>query len=470
MRTLPLTAPLFAALLLTACGPSESLSGSGGAGGSTHSGAGGTGGVKAVECTPGPAATTVAGFSRFTLDADTVGPAYAAAGDVNGDGRTDLVIARFGAFVNDEQTGMVHLDKGEVTAYLRGDGVDCWQKVPIVTAAEKFIFPNQPALEDVDGDGDLDVIVAAGFFVCQFDPDSGGACGALAWFENDPAGWTRHDIVPYGDERFYHQAVFVDFDGDGVKDIVTIGEAPDGGKARWFKGDGSEDRFEPNPREIGDGGGSFPSVLDVDGDGDLDVASAVYFQEGESFVWFERTGEPSAAVPAGTWDKHVMDSTSGRSIQLRFVPDLYGDGVTRAVGANHVNTNKTPPDPVESAVFVFDEPQDPKEPWTKKAISAGIESRPNEGIAVQAAPGVFGAGDADNDGDIDLVVSGDGDLRTYFLEQTTPGTFETHVLEESLGQAGGTLVVDLDGDGKNEVIFTGYEDNVVYVYAHEGKI
>ena len=89
------------------------------------------------------------------------------------------------------------------------------------------------------------------------------------------------------------------------------------------------------------------------------------------------------------------------------------------------------------------------------------------GAAASYAPGVFGYGDVDGDGDVDLAVSGDGDARTFWLEQTGKGAFTTHVLEDSLGQASGGLVLDLDGDGKSEIVFTGYENNVVYVYARK---
>ena len=51
------------------------------------------------------------------------------------------------------------------------------------------------------------------------------------------------------------------------------------------------------------------------------------------------------------------------------------------------------------------------------------------------------------------------------LEQTAPGQFITHVLEAQLGQAGGKVIADLDGDGANELVVTGYEDDVVYVYS-----
>jgi hypothetical protein len=200
----------------------------------------------------------------------------------------------------------------------------------------------------------------------------------------------------------------------------------------------------------------------------LDVASAEYFatfEDGEtaSFVWFERVGEPSAALPAGEWIRHKTDDQHGRAIMFDAVPNLYGDGVLRWVGTNHTNATGDDPGP-ESAVLVFDVPSDPREPWPSSQISEGIVSRPTVGLAYMAAPGLFGYGDIDGDGDIDIAVAGDGDQRTFWLEQTAPGTFATHVLEESLGQASGAIVQDLNGDGRNELVFTGYENDVVYVY------
>jgi hypothetical protein len=396
----------------------------------------------------------VNGFNRITVDGAAAGAAWVSTGDINGDGKTDLVVSTFGTFST--AGGVISLSPGAVTAYLQGDSTNCWQKVPIVTEAEKLYFPNQTTLADLDGDGDLDVVVAAGFFVCVFDSKVGN-CGAVAWYENDHGNWIRHDVVPFGDDHFYHQAVIVDFDGDGVKDLVTVGETSTGATTKWFKGNTSAARFDTTALVIGDGGGSLPVVRDIDGDGKLDVASAEYFVKNESFVWFRQT-------TPGTFERHVLDDTSGASIMFDLVPNLYGDGKLRGVGTNHVNTNKTPPDPVESAVFAFEIPADATMKWQKTQISTGIVSRPNMGMGVQAAPGVFGYGDVDGDGDLDIVVSGDGDVHTYWLEQTAPGVFATHVLEDSLGQAGGAKVIDLDGDGKNEVVFTGYEDGKVYVY------
>jgi FG-GAP-like repeat len=414
-------------------------------------------------CTEGPAASMVSGFNRYGVDMKATGAAWIVADDIDGDGRKDLVVSSFGAFKIDQDTFSVTLNPGRIDVYYQGKGVNCWAKEPLVTPNDGIYFPNQPVTGDVDGDGDLDIVVSAGFFPCQFDKIV-KACGSIAWLENDKGKFTRHDVVPSGsDGLFYHRAVLVDFDGDKVLDLVTVGETNKSGEFRWWKGVASKDRFEKTPRIIGEGGGSLPSVIDVDGDGDLDVASAQYFTGGASFVWYERTADPSAMNPAGTFARHDINTDSGKSIMLDFVPNLYGDGVLRAVGTNHTNTTKMPPDP-ESMVAAFDIPKPATGLWPKTVLSTGIVSRPSMGFGVQAAPGVFGSGDLDGDGDIDLAVSGDGDQRTYWLEQTSAGKFVTHIIEPSLGQASGAIITDLDGDRRAEMVFTGYEDSAIFVY------
>ena len=135
--------------------------------------------------------------------------------------------------------------------------------------------------------------------------------------------------------------------------------------------------------------------------------------------------------------------------------------MTRGVGSNHTNTVSVADDE-PSEIAIYTPTTDPKAPWDKRVISQGIVSRPGTGTA---APGIFGYGDADNDGDIDLIVSGDGDPRIFLFEQTAPGEFTQHTLEASLGQAGGMVIKDLNGDGSNELLVTGYEDNVLFVYS-----
>jgi hypothetical protein len=409
----------------------------------------------------GPAGTTT--FRRHTVDDAASGPAYAEIADLDGDGQVELVVAHLGVF------GFA-VPEGQITVHTPGATLAEWSKSTLVPPDAGVRFPGQPTAADIDGDGDLDLIVPSGFLVCIVIP-GGAPCGGLGWYEQTADGWHRHDVVPNGATLFYHHAEWVDFDGDGVHDLVTVGEekqagfgeTPERSEVQWFRGTAEGARFETTPRVIGPGLGSFPRVRDIDGDGDLDIAGAEFFDSDASFAWYERTADPSPDSPAGVFTRHVIDADSGPSIMFTFVDDLFGDGLTRALGSNHTNTEKVPPDPWDEALFAFDIPQDPRQPWPKTVLTDAFTPAVNL-FAPQAAPGIFEAGDLDGDLDLDIVISGDGDPKVLWLEQTSPGVFETHVLAEGLGQAGGARIADLNGDGRNEIVVTTYDGNAVYVF------
>ncbi|MFJ3666860.1 FG-GAP repeat domain-containing protein [Streptomyces sp. NPDC090106] len=414
-------------------------------------------------------------FSAHTVDAALPGAAFAVAGDLVGGPRKELVVTGFGRFTTVPGGPPVPPAAGRLALYQQnGADLDTWSKRLVFDTDAGIPFPNEPALADVDGDRDQDIVVPGGFFRCTT------LCGSLTWWEHRRGGtWKRHDIVaPGSSDLFYHRAVVVDFDKDGRKDLVTVGESstpvtrtPDEPPAAaWiqvFRGVDGPERFSTEPVDLAPGGGALPVVADVDRDGDLDVASAQYFEPGAAFMWAERTGRPSAAHPLGDFTPHVIDTTQGRAIQLRAVRNLYGDGRTVWVGSNHTNT-AFPPGSAEppSQVVSFTVPADPRGPWAPTALSEGIVAR---GRAGQAAPGVFGSGDMDGDRDTDLLVSGDGDDRLFWLEQRRDHTFATHVLATGAGQAGGAVVTDLDRSrpARNEAVFTVFESDSVMVWSRD---
>lgn len=424
-----------------------------------------TGGLEGeLICNEGSEA--VSEWLRHTVADDIPGPAFVSIADFDDDGKLDLLSSAFGLI--DTSMGIT-IPEGTLTLHLQREGLNCWERVPLVSEGDGVEFPNESEIADLDGDGDLDVVLAAGFFVCMFDPNVGD-CGGLYVFENVGTEFVRHDITD-ADPQFFHRPGLVDLDGDGVLDIVTARETFMTSELVWYRGDlDSPTLFEAEARVIDpEVGGTIPDFADIDEDGDLDIAAGRFFGlgEGEPYVWWEQTAAPSDAVPEGEWLRHVISTDHGQAIQLRLTRDLYGDDTLRAVASNHVNQGNEPPDEWESAIIVFEPGDDLTAPWTSTIISEGIVSLPDDGVAIADAPGVFDLADADGDGDLDVFLSGDGDPRTFWLEQTETATFTTHVIEESLPQAGGGHAYDLDGDGDNDPVFTGYEDARIYVYERE---
>ena len=429
----------------------------------------------APDTTPGPVGDIE--FERITADDNPFNPAFVTVDDLDEDGHLDMIVCQYGA------TSLTDMSmKGRIDIYWGTGILSQWTREELNIGGD-IKFPHPVKVADLNGDGIKDMVVPGGFLACSAVPAmmGGGDCGVLFWLEGTGTKnqWIRHDIIEMGYDHFFFDVSLVDIDGDGIDDILTNAELKTAGlttkmdeKLMWFKGTDTADRFETTPRIIADGnGGPFPRFIDINGDGKKDIALAQYFNsniatEG-SFLWFEQTND------INNWTKHIIDNESGESFMMEIIDDLCGDGVRRAVGVNHVNTTDSPNGPKEG-VFVFDIPADPTQKWPKKNIASGIQSRKSPMTGPQAAPGLFGYGDITGNGLTDLVVSGDGDSRVFWFEQTSSCNFVQHTLDGvagaeinsagSFGQAGGMKIVDLDGDGKNEIVVTLYEDNKLYIY------
>jgi hypothetical protein len=129
---------------------------------------------------------------------------------------------------------------------------------------------------DIDDDGDIDVLGAAGF---------GG--NTTAWFENtDGAGtvWNQTTL-----SNTFQLAVGIhasDVDGDGDQDILgaSFGAFPSGagGRVVWWE-NGAGWTLHPVDNSYLGAVGVYSG--DVDGDGDMDVVGAANVDQ--EFTWWE---------------------------------------------------------------------------------------------------------------------------------------------------------------------------------------
>ncbi|WP_179347794.1 T9SS type A sorting domain-containing protein [Winogradskyella pacifica] len=127
------------------------------------------------------------------------------------------------------------------------------------------------SFEDIDGDADLDILATEVSY-------GGGPTGNLYWYEDNGSGYTETIFTTTLTNPA--MALFRDLDNDGLNDIVLgNGASGVGNDLVWFKNNGSGN-FDAE--DIIDDTQSQAFVLaieDYDNDGDLDIATSAYNQD-----------------------------------------------------------------------------------------------------------------------------------------------------------------------------------------------
>lgn len=225
-------------------------------------------------------------------------------GDLNGDGRPDLVVAEFG------------YDCGRVL-WLENRGDGRFRDHALVTAAGPIHVP----LADYDGDGDLDIVA----LISQEDEE--------VWaFENLGSGQFRRRVL-FSNPNFDFGSAGVtlaDLDRDGKPDLLLA--AGDNLEIRyphpqkwhgcvWLRNTGDW-KFEA--KRIGTLGGTYAAAAgDLNGDGHTDVVLVSMFNDwrrpgAASVVWLENDGRQNF-TPRRVADRPTHLATVA-------VGDLNGDG------------------------------------------------------------------------------------------------------------------------------------------------
>jgi hypothetical protein len=210
-------------------------------------------------------------------------------GDVNLDGRPDLIA--------------VSWDLGIIAWWENGVGAPItWTKHVVDTG---FTGAHSAKAADLDGDGDMDILAAAG----QVDE--------VAWWRNDggaPIVWTKFTIrTGYMGGR---SVAFGDFDLDGDLDLAATCWEND---VTWWRNDGGDPVVwvEVNIA-TGFTGGHHIQTADINGDGRLDLVAAGYMVS--DVVWWENLGGTPVA-----WEKRMVRANWPRVTEIA-TGDLNGDG------------------------------------------------------------------------------------------------------------------------------------------------
>ena len=224
-------------------------------------------------------------WKKYTIELDVAETRTMRAADFDGDGDVDLL-----------GTGR---KAGQVIWYenqLKVSEVS-WKK-HLIDAKSPCPAHGNPA--DMDGDGDLDVVMALGFY---YRPGSGDEAASLerednqvVWYENNgnptASHWNKHVIGPKFDDAF--EAVAGDLDGDGDIDVAaTSWRNP--GRVVWFenhgdaKGHWTRHMLKNNWRST-----NQVIIVDLNGDGRPDIAACAEHGSYELRWWRNegRTDKP----------------------------------------------------------------------------------------------------------------------------------------------------------------------------------
>jgi subtilisin-like proprotein convertase family protein len=227
-----------------------------------------------------------------------VGPAWSIAlGDVNGDSYLDLVVGG-DAFSSVEPLGSVYLNDGSGEFSIGGNlpRTDARPADPVTA--------DSLALGDMDGDGDLDVVMGK----------TGGGVGgtqSVIYLNDGQGNFPMGGVRNYGPGTGQIEAAVVgDVDSDAYLDIVTLNVA--------YLSDGPDNFSENEVRTIGTVNNvTSVAVGDMNGDAHLDLVTGIF---GDSGLLYLNDGNGNFFDSATTsW------GSSGSNTYSIAVGDLDGD-------------------------------------------------------------------------------------------------------------------------------------------------
>jgi len=406
------------------------------------------------------------------------GNSVSCAGDVNGDGYSDVIIS--------DHT----YDNGEINegkAFLYHGSVSGLSSSPNWTfegnLANAYFGWGASAAGDVNGDGYSDIIVGAPYYSGQ---------GRVYVFHGSTTGiHLTPNLIIESDQAYseFGESVSTagDVNGDGYSDIIigsclySNGEFKEG---KAFVHLGSAAGMTSNSYWVAESnqpeaefGISVSTAGDVNGDGYSDIiAGAFYYDngqtdEGKSFVYH---GSPSGLSLNYNWSVESNQTAARLGLTVSSAGDVNGDGYSDVIiGANEYDNGETD----EGKAFVY------------HGSATGLSATPNWTAEGNQTGALFGsrvstAGDVNGDGFADVIVgaarydNGETDVGKAFVYYGSFSGLSLNPDWTALGNQAGALFSypvsaagDVNGDGYSDVIITAVwydngqtDEGRVYVY------
>jgi len=343
------------------------------------------------------------------------GPTAAVPGDVDGDGKNDVIVSSF---------------FDDTISWFENPGVPpsgptAWEKHVVVSSASGSFRPDGPACVaagDLDCDGDLDLAS-----VSIID-------GRIQWYENNSAGVFTPRLVTTGSQPSFIRVA--DLNADGDPDLL-VSLAGSDSVVLCINNGNQPPSFVP--QTVATGLDSIRSAWegDLDGDGDIDFATASYADD--TFAWHESNG---AANP--TFTEHVISNLAdGAAWCQPFDVDRDGDLDILAASL------------LDNTVEVYENDGDPNPVFTPSISDSGVFG----------ASSVWGL-DLDNDGDQDLVASARHDDEVLAYENDD-GVLEPNVISSILHGIQWAALADVTLDSFPDIITASFADDKIKIFDNQ---
>ena len=290
------------------------------------------------------------------------GPVFVALGDLNGDGKLDLV------------TG--NINSNNVTVLL-GNGSGTFTAAsgsPVAVG----LSPYTVAVGDVNGDGKLDLVTA-----------NEGSNTVTVLLGNGDGTFTVAAGSPVAVGSFPYSVTVGDVNGDGKLDLTTVNSGSNNVTVLLGNGDGTFTAPGGSPAVVSNS--VFGALGDVNGDGKLDLVTANY-------------GSNNVTVLLGNGNG-TFTAASGSPVTVGFAPnsvalgDVNGDGKLDLVVANGDSNTLTVMLGIGDGTFT---------------AAAGSP------VAVGSGPHSVALGDLNGDGKLDLVAANSLSINVTVLLNQVP--------------------------------------------------
>jgi FG-GAP-like repeat len=351
--------------------------------------------------------------SRFAVGNS---PGSVEIGDMNNDGKSDLIVAN---------------ERSHDVTILLGDGKGAFAPAP-GSPFPAGHSPNDVALGDFNRDGRLDVAFAnheKKYLTVLLGDGRGGLVPA-------PRSPFAVEVRPHT-----HGVATGDFDGDGNLDMVTESWGTDQVEVLFGDGKGGF-RLPGTFFSVGKHPYQRLRVADLNGDGKADIITTNL--EGDDVTILLADGRGTFRQPPGS------PFPSGDSPFNLAVGDVNGDGKPDLAIVNSPGSTSDRRGRDGLTILLGDG-------------AGGFRMLAGSPFATGRIPNRVAIGDVDGDGVNDVAVSSPDDNNiTLFMMNRQGGVAATHTIRMS-GRPKGLAIHDLNGDGKADIVVTNSGDGTVTI-------